>query len=384
MAYKLYPHQEKAVKQLSSGKILSGGVGSGKSLTALSFYIQEYNHLDLYVITTAKKRDSKDWQILIDELGLKGSVDSWNNIKKYIKKKDSFFIFDEQRVVGYSTWGKTFIKISKKNKWVLLTATPGDVWMDYIPVFIANGFYKHKTDFIDQHVEYSPYVNFPLVKKYHNEGKLLRHRHDLLIPMHMERHTTRHKQMIFSKYDEKKYRQIVKNRWNIFEDTPIKNASELLQCVRRVTATDPDRILNAKILIDIHDKVIIFYNYNYELEILKNISKELDREYYQWNGYKHEDIPDTDQWVYLVQYTAGAEGWNCTSTNVMIFYSLNYSFRMMEQAEGRIDRLNTPYDDLEYYTLTSMAKIDRDIYDTVVNKKKFNVSAWVKRSGVIF
>jgi hypothetical protein len=256
--------------------------------------------------------------------------------------------------------------------------------MDYIPVFIANGFYKHKTDFVGQHVEYDPYVTYPKIKKYHNEAKLIKNRRQVLVHMPAERHTTRHRRAIFSEFDSEKYNRIMSDKWNIFEDAPIQNASELTHCLRRVVSTDTDRIWNAKVIIDVNDRIIVFYNYDYELEILKNISVELDREYFQWNGHSHEDLPNTKKWVYLVQYTAGAEGWNCVSTNVMLFYSLNYSFRTMEQSEGRIDRMNTEYTDLEYYYLTSRSSIDKATYKAVNTKKKFNISAWVKRSGLIF
>lgn len=384
MEFKLYPHQEETVNKLKSGKILYGGVGSGKTITALSFYLKNYSDRDLYIITTAKKRDSGDWEDDMSTLKLKGTVDSWNNIKKYTHVKHAFFVFDEQRVIGYSAWSKSFIKIARLNSWILLSATPGDTWTDYIPVFIANGFYRNKTDFVSQHIEYDSYVSFPRIKAYHNEGKLLKYRDSLLVKMDMERKTTRHRKMIYSDYDKEKYSLILNKRWNIFTELPIVNAPELLQCLRRLVATDPDRIFNAKVLMDITDRLIVFYNYNYELDILKQIAEDLNREYWQWNGHTHENIPNLKRWLYFVQYTAGSEGWNCTATNTILFYSLNYSYRTMEQAEGRIDRLNTLFVDLEYYTLSSRSNIERDIHKTILKKEKFNTIAWARKSGATF
>ena len=385
MVFKLFPHQETALNKMRVGCILNGGVGSGKTLTSLSFYKQRFSHLDLYVITTAKNRDTGDWH---EEAAMVGvtikEVDSWNNVSNYLGVKDSFFIFDEQRAVNYGVWGKSLIKIAKGNKWIMLSATPGDTWMDYLTVFIANGYYKNKTDFVEQHVEYDPWVKYPKVKKYHNEGKLIRHRRQILIPMVYEKKTERHRQLIFSEYDKDKYDKVMKKRWNVFEDTPIENASELLQVIRRVTSTDPDRIFNAKVLMDAHDRMIVFYNYNYERDILIQIAEDIGKEYYEWNGHAHDEIPDKEQWLYFVQYTAGAEGWNCITTNVTMFYSPNYSFRYMEQSEGRIDRINTPYENLEYYFLTSEAPIDKDVLRTVNRKKNFNTNAWLKRSGLEF
>jgi hypothetical protein len=382
--YELFPHQEQALKRLKSGSILNGGVGSGKTITSLVFYKTYFSDRKLIVITTAKKRDSGDWEEDAEKVGVKiERVDSWNNITNYLWFNNVFFIFDEQRVVGYSTWGKSFIKICRNNKWILLTATPGDNWLDYMPVFIANGFYRNKTDFIDQHVEFDQYVKYPKVKKFHNPGKLIRYRNSILIPMDFKRSTTRIRRFIKSQFDKELYETVLNNRWNIFTDKPVVNASELMQCLRRIVASDYDRMYNAKFLMDIHDRVIVFYNYDYELDILKGLAEELGKEYWEWNGHRHENIPDKDQWLYLVQYTAGAEGWNCISTNVILFYSLNYSYKITEQAEGRIDRLNTTYTDLEYYYLTSDSAIDKSVRRSLTVKEKFNESAWLKNKGVI-
>ncbi len=385
MAYNLYSHQTEALRRIKPGSIVNGGVGSGKTITSLAYYKENFSHKKLYVITTAKKRDTGDWEEDASKVGVTiDTVDSWNNIKNYVDVRDAFFIFDEQRVVGYSTWGKTFIKIAQRNPWILLTATPGDTWMEYMTVFIANGFYRNKTDFIDQHVEFDQFVKYPKIKKYHNIGKLMKLRNQILIPMHFERKTKRHRQFITSTYDKFLYEDIMKNRWNVFENKPIENASEHLQCLRKLVATDKDRQFNAKFLMDIHDRLIVFYNYNYERDILIQLANELGREYWEWNGHAHEEVPDTNKWLYFVQYTAGAEGWNCITTNVILFYSLNYSFKIMEQAEGRVDRLNTKYIDLEYYILTSNADIDKSVHKAIMTKQRFNESAWLKRSGVSY
>lgn len=381
----LYAHQVEALRKLKSGSILNGGVGSGKTLTSLVFYKKNYSDRKLYVITTAKKRDTGDWEEDAAKAGVTiDKVDSWNNIKNYVNIKDGFFIFDEQRVVGYSAWGKAFISICRKNEWILLTATPGDSWIEYMTVFIANGFYRNKTDFIDQHVEFDQWVKYPKIKKYHNVGRLARNRQQILVPMYFERSTNRERRLIKSVYDKEAYEIILNKRWNIFEEKPIENASEMLQCLRRLVASDEDRILNAKFYMDVYDRLIIFYNYNYERDILIKIAEELGREYAQWNGHAHEELPNSDEWLYIVQYTAGAEGWNCITTNAILFYSMNYSYKITEQAEGRIDRLNTKYKELEYYFLTSDSSIEKDIYKAIKTKEKFNESAWVKRRGMSF
>lgn len=378
----LYQHQLEALDKLKSGAILFGDVGSGKTLTGLAFYLKYFPNKALYVITTAKKRDSGDWEEEAAMLGItRVTVDSWNNIKKYKSNKNAFFIFDEQRAISYNAWSKAFTFIAARNNWIMLSGTPGDVWMDYLPVFIANGYYRNKTEFIEKHVEYDRFAKYPKIKAYHNEGELLKLRREILIPMRITRTTTRNRKYVNTKFNKESYKEVADTRWNLFTNEPIANASEYTQVLRRLVATHEDRLWYAKWIMDVNDKVIVFYNYTYELEILIELCNETGKPYAQWNGKKHEPIPDTDTWLYLVQYTAGAEGWNCTETNVILFYSLNYSYRIMEQAEGRIDRINTKFTQLEYFYLTSPSQIDKAVRQAIERKKRFNETVWAKRSN---
>lgn len=380
----LYDYQQEAIEKLKPGNVLVGGVGSGKTITSLFYYRYHFAHKNLYVITTAKKRDSHDWEDEARAADIRYiRVDSWNNIKKYTFIKDAFFIFDEQKVVGYGTWAKSFIKIAKQNYWILLSATPGDVWIDYVAIFIANGFYKNKTDFINRHVEFDRFAKYPKIKAYHNVGELTKYRDAVVVTMDSEHKTTRHRRYIYSDYESDKYLTVVKNRWDPYEDAPIENASKLTQLARKVVATSEDRIKNVEEIISQYDRVICFYNYDYELYILEGICEALERQYAQWNGHKHETIPDTKQWVYICHYAA-AEAWNCTETNVVLFYSPNYSYKVMEQAEGRIDRSNTKYVDLLYFYMVSKSSIDSAVLNAIRRKKKFNEEVWAngKRKSI--
>lgn len=375
----LYDHQIKALAKLKSGSVLCGGVGSGKTLTGLSFYLENYKERELYVITTAKKRNSGEWEEEAALLGITNLVvDSWNNIKNYAKVYGAFFIFDEQRVVGSGTWAKTFIKMAPRNKWIMLSATPGDTWMDYLPLFMANGFYRTKSAFIDMHVEYDPYVKFPRIKRYHNEGILIRHRQSILVMMPVKRHTLRHRTYRETDYDEELYKMAMKERWDPFDNKPIKNASKLLQVLRRITGTSDSRIHEAAWQIVHAKRLIIFYNYEYEREILVDLCEFLGVYAAEYTGNRHDPLPTTKEWIYIVQYTAGAEGWNCTTTDSIMFYSPNYSYKITEQAEGRIDRINTKYTDLNYTILTSKAPIDQAVIRANIKKQKFNERAWVR------
>lgn len=404
MGIELRPYQLEAVKRMRNGCILCGGVGSGKSRAALAYYFIENggginpekyipmkNPKDLYIITTARKRDTLEWEgefgpflISTNEdtnyYDNKVVIDSWNNIKKYVDVTDAFFIFDEQRVVGSGAWVKSFLKITKHNNWILLSATPGDSWQDYIPVFVANGFYKNRTEFIREHVVYSRFTKYPKIDRYLNTGRLIRLRNRILVDMDFKRQTIPHHEDVYCSYDILTYKSIGKDRWNPYKNEPIVNASELCYTWRKLVNSDESR---QTALLDIcadHPRVIVFYNFDYELDILKSLVYINDgdaMDVAEWNGHKHQEIPNTDKWVYLVQYTAGCEGWNCIRTDTIVFYSQNYSYKVLEQARGRIDRMNTPYINLYYYHLKSRSSIDLAISRALKNKKNFNEMRFV-------
>lgn len=392
----LYDFQMEAVKKGFSGAIFNGGVGSGKSRAGLYFYFKEQggwiegsdhtpmkNPKDLYIITTAAKRDKHEWQEemawfrLSDNPKLnyypnKVIVDSWNNIKKYVDVKDAFFIFDEDKVCGSGAWVKAFLKIAKQNDWIILSATAGDTWIDYVPVFIANGFYRNKTEFIREHVIYSRYTKYPKIERYVNTGRLMRLRNKILIDMNFARHTVPHHEDVYCSYDVPLYKDAIRNRWDPFKQEPLKQASELCYLLRKIVNSDESRQVKVLEILEDHPRAIIFYSYDYERDILMNLGYGDDVEIAEWTGHKHQPIPDSEKWVYLVNYASGAEGFNCISTNTIIFYSQTYSYKTLTQAAGRIDRLNTKFVDLYYYHLKSRSGIDLAISKALKDKKQFN------------
>lgn len=389
----LKPHQVIALEELEDGNILWGRVGSGKSRVASAYYQVNHPDKNVIVITTAKKRDSKDWEkefariavgkdtsvdriCLEDEMDLIPdsylgflTIDSWNNIKKYEDIKGAFFIFDEQRLVGSGAWVKSFLKIAKNNSWIMLSATPGDTWLDYIPVFVANGFYKNRTEFKLQHVVYAPYTKFPKVLRYLNQGRLEKYRNTILVRMRYANETIRHTTTLRVDYNKELFDSVVKNRWHIYHNRPIRDVTEFFAVMRRVINTDPSRLQKIQNLLDQHEKMIIFYNFNYELDILRRLNDRI--EVAEYNGHKHEEVPNSSNWVYLVQYVAGSEAWECTETDTMLFYSLTYSYKLWEQSHGRIDRMNTPFTDLYYYYMRSNSIVDKAIWRSLKAKHNF-------------
>lgn len=393
--------QYEAVEDMHNGCILCGGVGSGKSRTAIYYFFKEHggyfkddtyipmdndNLPDLYIITTARKRDTHDWELELSPFLMgEGSsyehkvvIDSWNNLHKYADVRGAFFILDEQRLVGNGAWVKSFYKIARWNKWILLSATPGDKWTDYIPVFVANGFYRNRTEFMHEHAVMKPWVKWQEIDHYINEGRLIRLRRKLLVDLDVDRHTVRHYMDVWVEYDPIIYKTLFRDRMNIWKNEPIANASELCYDLRKVVNSDPSRIKAALEIFEKCSRAIIFYNFDYELEILRAAYWGDGVEIAEWNGHKHQPVPETERWVYFVQYTAGCEGWNCITTNTIIFYSQNYSYRSLEQAYGRIDRLTTPYTDLYYYQLKSRASIDLAIARALKEKKQFNDSKFLR------
>lgn len=461
----LYPHQEEAVNRLNNGKILWGGVGSGKSLTAAAYYVRKESPKDVYVVTTAKKRDSLDWERDFAKFGIGKAEDaslggllhvcSWNDIGKLEGVEGAFFIFDEQRLVGSGAWTRSFLRITRRNTWILLSATPGDSWMDYIPVFIANGYYTNRTQFIREHVVYSPFSKFPKVAGYLNTGRLVWIRNELLVEMPYRKHTNRHTIEITVDHDKDLMDEVMKKRWHVYESRPLRDAAELFMVMRKVVNSSPSRKQAVMSLMQTHPALIVFYNFDYELEELRSLAnitlegkstgpslgphtegtdewqtpklantisseKALPKTFNgsftalvaerqkkpsrssktavpvntdsqektpststtlvvaEWNGHRHDPLPTSDRWVYLVQYAAGAEGWNCITTNAMVFYSLPYSYKLWHQAHGRIDRLNTKFTDLFYYVLLSNSRIDTLVKRALESKHNFNVSAHAK------
>ena len=389
----LYDYQLEALSKLRNGNILVGGVGSGKSRTAIAYYIRSVGGdvegargapagaPVLYIITTARKRDDKEWDLDLAAFGLSVGegvvVDSWNNVRKYSNVMGGFFLFDEQRVVGSGTWVRSFLRISRRNRWILLTATPGDSWSDYIPVFVANGFYRNRTEFLQRHAVWNRYTKYPKIDRWIEEYRLRQLRDSITVHMNYRTKNNIHKQDILVSYNEEFYKKVWKDRWNPYTSLPIENASELCYTARRIVNSDPSRIGALTEILEEHPKLIVFYNYDYELEDLKYFAERMAIEYAEYNGHVHQPVPDRNEWLYFVNYMAGAEAWNCITTDSMVFYSLSYSYKTMTQAAGRIDRNNTPFSDLYYFYLRSKAPIDLGISRTLKYKKDFNAKDFV-------
>ena len=386
MTVSLRPHQLLALRKLKNGNILWGGVGTGKSRVALAYYVKEQElqmncsgPQQLVVITTAKKRDSLDWEREAAKFAISSMdgatwygvlvVDSWNNLHKYVDIRNAFFIFDEQRLVGSGQWVKSFLKIAKNNDWILLTATPGDSWIDYITIFIANGFYKNRTQFKREHIIYNAFTKYPKVDRYVDVQRLVRYRNKILVRMPYEKQTVSHSKTVWAQFDTELMKRVEVGLWHVFKDRPLHDAGEKFYVMRQVVNSDLSRLDKLREILERHKKLIVFYNFNYELAMLRGMASEV--KFAECNGHRHQELPKGTKWVYAVQYAAGSEGWNCIETDTVVFWSLTYSYKLWHQAHGRIDRLNTPYFDLWYYNLMSKSRIDAAIWRALSEKRSF-------------
>lgn len=391
----LTDYQISAIKRMKNGCVLRGGTGSGKTLTSLVYifenvlngqtpiypghkYIKTKDTTPVYVITTPKKRDSGDWESEASIIPMKLEiVDSWNNIKKYEKVKDSIFIFDETKITGYGAWTYSFLKIAKNNKWILLSATPGDSFMEYASLFVANGFFKNKTEFEREHVVWSRWSKYPKVERYLGISKLIKMRDSILVEMPSVRATTQKHKNVICDYDQVAYDILYKQRWNFYENKPIRDSSQLCYLLRRLVNSDESRIKALDTIHNKHPRIIIFYNHNHELDILREWCITNNILYSEWNGHNHDPLPDGPVWAYLCQYTAAQEAWNCIETDCITFYSQTYSYKALTQSIGRIDRMNTPYKFLYYYHLISDSSIDIAIQAALSRKENFNAGNWL-------
>jgi hypothetical protein len=199
--------------------------------------------------------------------------------------------------------------------------------------------------------------------------------------MPYSKHTERIIDEVIVSYDKDLMKKVLVDRWHVFEERPIRDVAEMFHVMRKVVNSDPSRLESLRELLRRHQRVIVYYSFNYELDILRTLQDEFVVA--EWNGHRKHPIPDTDSWVYLVQYVSGAEGWNCTSTDTMVFYSLTYSYKNFEQAQGRIDRLNTPFTQLFYYIFLSNSEIDFGVRKSLAEKRLFNERKWaVEELGI--
>lgn len=134
-----------------------------------------------------------------------------------------------------------------------------------------------------------------------------------------------------------------------------------------------------ELLESTNDRMVIFYNFNAELEQLKVICEELDKPISQVNGSVKDldNFENIDNTVLLVQYQAGAMGLNLQKANKIIYFSLTESSDLFEQSKKRIHRIGTTQPCF-YYILMCENSVEEDIYKSLLLKQDYNDALFKK------
>jgi len=134
------------------------------------------------------------------------------------------------------------------------------------------------------------------------------------------------------------------------------------------------------------ENIVVFYNFTKEKEDLIKVMKKLKKKIYEVSGQK-SDIPTKNDWsdiknsVTIVQYQAGSAGIELQYANVVVFYSLTYSYQDYEQALGRCYR-NGQDKKVTAYRFMAKDTIEMAIFGALRNKKDFNEKLFRKEIGV--
>ena len=127
-----------------------------------------------------------------------------------------------------------------------------------------------------------------------------------------------------------------------------------------------------ELLESTNDRLIVFYNFNAELEALKGICDSVERPYSVVNGeskdlyaYEHESGSIT-----LIQYQAGAMGLNLQKANKIVYFTPPLSSELFEQSKKRIHRVGQSKTCFYYY-LTCGGSIEEKIYRTLAMRKSY-------------
>lgn len=127
-----------------------------------------------------------------------------------------------------------------------------------------------------------------------------------------------------------------------------------------------------ELLQSTNDRLIVFYNFNAELQELKKICKDLDKPTSEVNGHcKDLTAYETeDNSVTLIQYQAGAMGLNLQQANKIIYFTLTDKSELFEQSKKRIHRIGQDKPCF-YYILICKGSVEEVVLDTLKMRKDF-------------
>ena len=414
---KLFDYQKEAIEQFKDKPLNLSDVGTGKSYMSIGSYIESKCSKLLIIclapkvsdfaedgepfgldITPLNKGTKKNRELLAQSNHVAISFESSWRLTELLKwvDKDTFIIIDESHKVGVSKSKVTkfVMQLSKKAKYsYLCTASPvsnGKLENWYSQLYIANIFRKPKKDFEQLFVvkqmrqmgamrfmDIVGYQNQHLLEQMIDEASVNYKRDKGYLP---EDYVYKTKKPAF--YNKLKKQRIYKDDFN--QIVELDNSSTLFNKLRQVShgflegvlkpvSKEPFERLEAILETHNNERVVIFYNYQWEYKMLSQLLDKLKRPYGVYNGSMKElhNFQEHENGVVLAQYKSASTGINdFVISNVTVFNSIPLSSTEYIQAKGRTDRHGQSKTPL-YYHIVPDTPIEQKIFDTVTSGQDF-------------
>ncbi|MBL0992197.1 MAG: DEAD/DEAH box helicase [Escherichia coli] len=414
---KLFDYQKEAIENFESKPLNLSDVGTGKSYMSIGSYVKsecsklliiclapkvndfvEDSEIFNLNVTALNKGTKKNKELLSESNLVAISFESsWRltELNKWVDK-DTFIIIDESHKVSVSKSKVTkfVMGLSKRAKYnYLCTATPvsnGKLENWYPQLFISNVFRKPKKEFeqlfVIKQMRQMGSMRFMQITGYRNEH---------LLEQMIDEASVKYKRdkgylpedYVYKTKKPAMYNKLKKSR--LYKDdndlrVELDNSSKLFNSLRQVShgflngiskqvSKEPFERLDAILETHNNERVVIFYNYKWEAEMLKQLLDKLKRPYGEYNGSVKDLKPfkNNDNGVVLAQYKSASTGINdFVISNVMVFNSMPLSSTEYLQAKGRTDRHGQDKTPL-YYHIVPDTPIEKKIFSVVTNGKDF-------------
>lgn len=387
----LYSYQEEYFKHVKPNYIYDMDTGTGKTIMGLHHHQTYFKDKPLLIVAPASKINEGGWQRTIDEHypNIEYDTCTYNMLgKKWSQYKDWFVIFDECHRLKNScgVWGKAGYNLTKISAgFILLSATAiPNGWEDSINYFKMFGLAKNKTQFIRNEAITTMDYGYMEILGWKNENKLKNMWKS--ISRHLSKdEATDLPPLVFENVYFKAsatYKTIKKDR--IYNDVLYDNQMKLRHGLRLNTNLK-NKIEYIKDFVDsTNDNIIIFYNYDEELKLLK---ENIDKKTYLCNG-SIKDYPKKSEWdsikntVTLANYKSGSEAVEFTYANIIVYFSPTESYTEYYQSYGRCYR-NGQTKKVTAYKFITDNTIEADIYKALDSKQDFNINLWLEKEKLI-
>lgn len=413
----LFDYQKEAIENYKEKSFNLSDTGVGKTVMALGSFIESKCKKLLVIclapkvvdfaedgvlmnvdITPLNRGSKKNKELLAESDKVAISFESVWRIPEFLKwvDEDTFIIIDESHKVANtsSKVTKYVMKLSKKAKYTYLcTATPisNGKYEQYYPQLKMLGVYngtkkEYYNMFVDermtrmggsQFMQITGYRNIDLLENMVNQCSVNYKRDKPYLPEDYVYKTK--KPAMFNKL--KKNRMYKTDNGEVIE---LDNSSKLFNALRCVShgfllginkqvSKEPFERLQAILETHNNERVVIFYNYNIELEMLKQLLSKLKRPTSEYNGARKDlkEFKGKYNGVVLAHYKSASTGINdFVISNVMVFNSLPLSSIELTQSKGRIDRQGQGKKPM-YYFIIPDTPVEKKIFEQITNGKDF-------------